>query len=335
MKKIFLLTIILTTNLFSSDNTILWGLNIEGFPIKESFVKDFKKQIPINTQIYNFYLAWPSFDISMNRKELLETFHSINSQNALISITWEPRYFIKYNPKNIYYKDILEGKYDNYIDSFAKAIKEWEKPILIRFAHEMNLKVYHWGTDEKDYNKKSPEIYKSIYQYVVNRLKKNKVANVLWIFCPNNESIPNKNWNTIKDYYPGDDYVDILGIDGYNWGTSRTFFKNGWKSYWQSFYSIFKSAYYEIKKIAPEKPIIICETASVNENNERLQWMQEAIKTAKDWNVKAIIYFQIDKEINWKLTYKEAEKIASNFKNSLSNKDIIKELIDEKERSNK
>ena len=58
----------------------------------------------------------------------------------------------------------------------------WGKPVIIRFAHEMNLNEYHWGTLEAEYGQKSPEIYIKMFRYVVQFFKDEKVDNVLWAF---------------------------------------------------------------------------------------------------------------------------------------------------------
>ena len=36
-------------------------------------------------------------------------------------------------------------------------------------------------------------------------------TNVEWVWCPNNGNYP------YKGFYPGDRYVDWVGVDGYNW----------------------------------------------------------------------------------------------------------------------
>ena len=40
-------------------------------------------------------------------------------------------------------------------------------------------------------------------------------SNLVWIYCPNYESIPNEKWNRPFSYYPGNDYVDAIFVDAY------------------------------------------------------------------------------------------------------------------------
>src|SRR5256885_2213761 len=60
-------------------------------------------------------------------------------------------------------------------------------------------------------------------------------------------------WNHWTHYSPGDAYVDWVGIDGYNWGTTQS-----WSS-WSSFASLVRPVYSDY---AGRKPIMIAETAS-------------------------------------------------------------------------
>ena len=171
----------------------------------------------------------------------------------------------------------------------------------------MNLDRYHWGTAKEDYGARSPELYKSMFKYVVSLVRRAGAKNVLWVFCPNAESVPNPNflpdasWNKVGNYYPGADFVDILGMDGYNWGTTMTEERNGWKSSWKPFREIFASLRGELIKLAPGKPIVVFETASVNQGGDRTLWIKEALETSGAWGIRGLVWFQADKEFNWSI----------------------------------
>ena len=81
-------------------------------------------------------------------------------------------------------------------------------PIIFRPFHEFDGSWFWWGADFC-----SPEDYKKAYQFTVDYLKNTKgVHNILYAFSPDNS------YTTANDYvsrYPGDRYVDVLGIDNY------------------------------------------------------------------------------------------------------------------------
>ena len=74
---------------------------------------------------------------------------------------------------------------------------------------------------------------------------------MIWVWCPNANSVPEEPFNVAEAYYPGDDYVDWVAVDGYNWGTSKD------SSSWQSFDEIFGKPLADVARYAPGKPVMI------------------------------------------------------------------------------
>lgn len=297
--------------------SLFWGFGIEGYPIEAQQLIKLTEETLIKPQIISFYIQWPGPNESkvLWPKSSLENIWQIG---AVPSITWEPMYYIRDKRIIIPSKEILDGKYDGYILEFAKSIKEFAKPVIIRFGHEMNLVEYRWGEqDESNYGKGSPENYKKIFQYVVDKFRKVSADNALWAFCPNVDSIPNETWNLASNYYPGDAYVDLLGMDGYDWGNPSRPFKD-----------IFLPLFQQIKAISPGKPIFIFETAIERSAAERTNWIKEAITASIEWQIKGLVWFQANKEKDWRIgrtlgdnvdfiksnTRNDAQKWAQEFK---------------------
>ena len=90
-------------------------------------------------------------------------------------------------------------------------------PIIFRPFHEFDGNWFWWGA-----NYCTAEEYISVYRFTVNYLRDTKnIHNILFAFSPDNS------YTTSSSYlsrYPGDDYVDVLGMDNYgdfdNKGTS-------------------------------------------------------------------------------------------------------------------
>jgi hypothetical protein len=284
-------------------SSLIWGFGIEGFPISQEQLEHLEQETKLTAQLIQFYLQWPA---SRNHAEpLISSFDAIAHVGAVPCITWEPMSIVDGKEKTIAYELILNGQYDAYLAQMAQEIKEWKKPLIIRFAQEMNLNRYHWGTTEEQFGPQSSEIYINMFRYVVNFFRNQEVNNVLWAFCPNVDSIPNQPWNKAQAYYPGDDYVDILGMDGYNWAMTPELAKEkniSWTKPWLSFAQLFQNLYHELKQIAPSKPILVFETASVNQGtNKKSLWIKEALHTAKNWEIVGIIWFQAKKEEDWRI----------------------------------
>lgn len=281
----------------------VWGFSIEGFPITKDLLERLNQETKISSEIVQFYLQWPS---SLDQyQSVISSLESIASEGAVPCITWEPMTINNGTETMILSEDILQGQHDDYLMKMVKEIKDWNRPLIIRFAHEMNLERYHWGGTSTQYDANSPDRYIQIFQYVVNFFKRHQVHQIFWAFCPNVDSIPNTPWNTPRHYYPGDEYVDILGMDGYNWDMTQEMAKEkgqNWTKPWLSFEQLFGPLYQDLKTIAPHKPILVFETSSVErKGGQKGEWIQEAILTAKKWNLLGILWFQIQKEEDWRI----------------------------------
>jgi beta-mannanase len=130
---------------------------------------------------------------------------------------------------------------------------------------------------------------------------------VLWAFCPNAESVPAPgydpaaSWNRAVHYYPGDRYVDVLGMDGYNWGLTFTKEEDGWDSRWKNFREVFEQIHLELRTLAPEKPLFVFETSTVDQGGDREAWIRDAFETLREWHLNGLIWFQAEKEQDWRL----------------------------------
>ncbi|MDX1531405.1 MAG: glycosyl hydrolase, partial [Rhodothermales bacterium] len=75
-------------------------------------------------------------------------------------------------------------------------------------------------------------------------------ANVAWVWSPNVVSVPDTPDNDMHRYYPGDAYVDWVGLDGYNFGDHH----DEWHR-WQSFAEVFEAPLAELESRFPRKPV--------------------------------------------------------------------------------
>lgn len=80
-------------------------------------------------------------------------------------------------------------------------------PIVFRPLHEMNGNWFWWGANCSGF---TPAEYKALFQLTVNYIKE-RTTSVLFCWSPNSPV----NSTVITNYYPGDEYVDVLGLDMY------------------------------------------------------------------------------------------------------------------------
>lgn len=210
----------------------------------------------------------------------------VEAAGSILLVTWEP-----WNAKDktaIDFNGLLGGREDVYLTSFADQIKGMKKPVWIRFGHEMNGDWYPWSS-----SKIGSKTYIAAYRYVKDFLDRQGVRNAKWIFSVNAEDVPPD--NRFEDSYPGDRYVDLIGIDGYNWGTTKSW------SRWMSFREIFYGRYQEIVDQF-KKPVVITEFASSSQGGDKAHWIKEAFETMRSMKrLKGCVLFNVDKETDWSL----------------------------------
>lgn len=280
------------------------GVALAGYPVTPAKLESVRREFPVTPEIVVFFLQWPP--TPDGRDFPTASLEAVWATGAIPCITWEPMYRDGDREVAIEHR-LIEG-YDPYIRDFALKAKQWGKPFIIRFAHEMNLARYHWGTGKEEYGPASPEIYRGMFRHVVDIFRQAGATNVLWAFVPNAESVPDEryestaSWNRIAGYYPGDDYVDILGVDGYNWGTTKTVARDGWDSRWLTFGEIFSAPVRQLRELSTKKPLIVFETASVAQGGDKEGWFRDAVRTTAEWGVRGMVWFQENKEEEWRIS---------------------------------
>ena len=65
-----------------------------------------------------------------------------------------------------------------------------------------------------------PDIFIDTWKYLYNIFEETGVDNCIWIFNPIAVSCPYSNWGEDLAYYPGNDYVQALGLTAYESGNS-------------------------------------------------------------------------------------------------------------------
>lgn len=199
---------------------------------------------------------------------------------SALLLTWQPR--------NVDVQHILNGSKNAYIDAWAKGIKASKQTVYLRPFPEMNLKEpsITWGQLD-------PQLLVRAWRYLVIRFRALGVNNVLWVWSPNRSD--EGGLYTLEQYYPGSDYVDILAVDGYNFGDG-----NG--HVWRSFEDTFDAPYQRIVKLDMHKPFWITEIACAESGDgHKAAWVKDMFASTKFPNLKALVWFDENKERDWRI----------------------------------
>jgi hypothetical protein len=178
--------------------------------------------------------------------------------------------------------NIVNGAYDPYIRTFARAVKSARGPVMIRFMHEMNGSWYPWSGIE---NGNTPQDFIAAWRHVHDIFASEGATNVTWVWSINRESAPDTPQNSPAAYYPGDAYVDWVSMSGFNWGPSLR------HTSWQSFEFWFSKPLAFLKTIG--KPVVISEFGCIEGGGDKGAWLHDAYSRIESQHpeVKAVIYF--------------------------------------------
>ena len=189
------------------------------------------------------------------------------------------------NEPNFQLSDVIEGRYDPYIKEFAEAAREWGHPFFLRFNWEMNGNWFPWS---EGVNGNKAGEYVAAWRHVHDIFSSVGASNVSWVWCPNVD--PEAHLQNLSELYPGNEYVNWTGLDGYNWGTNPVSPKG-----WISFDKLYGAAYQAItEEVAPAKPMVIAEMGSTEDGGSKAAWISEALREvpANYPKIRGLIWFE-------------------------------------------
>ena len=214
---------------------------------------------------------------------------------------WDKPYAQNRGPDRFSLFEIINGKWDTYIDKWGDAARAFGHPMIVAFGVEMNGDWFPWsgiyyGGDawiEDGETWEGPEHFKAAYRHVVDRVRARAATNIKWMFHTNNYSYPLDTWNFAPAYYPGPDYVDWLGLSVYGQQ-----FKDEPNP---GIGSLVDWPYQEMCGLDPKKPIMIAEWAtgefphSIDEHGGigKAEWIKQALELfrARYPRIKAAVYW--------------------------------------------
>jgi hypothetical protein len=175
------------------------------------------------------------FDFTTRPENLAIFLAAAQAQGCVPSVTLDPKVWIDpHNRKPVspnlgdqktFIGLIQAGRFDSQLDAWARVLRDFDHPVLLRFAHEMNGNWYPYGGGgdaDGDGHADGPEAFIRAWRHVHDRFAAAGAVNLIWVFCPNGEDFPDASWNRPFRYYPGDAYANMISVDAYEHREKRT-----------------------------------------------------------------------------------------------------------------
>lgn len=265
---------------FSDNSNLEFGVYEPTAPYDFSYLRKLQENLDYDFPVI---VRYQHMDENFPRNDML----SAKYNNKVVELTMQTT--IKQGSKQDLTFNILNGEYDDYFENYAKDLKALDYPVLFRLNNEMNgdwcmYSAYHYGKDA--------DLYVELYRYIYDIFRENGADNAIFVWNPNERSFPNFAWNHYMSYYPGDEYVDVVGLTGYNTGT---YYKG---ETWRSFENIYDGIYYEYANRFSQ-PLMIAEFASSSYGGDKPEWINDMFSKIEKYDrIKLAVWWS---GIDWDL----------------------------------
>lgn len=244
------------------------GAAFDDVPGSTASVDAFGRLVGKRPNLVEFYSAWGGgYDASGIRR--------LWQSGSLPMMAWEPFHT---SPAAI-----AAGRSDAYIRRFATSVRDVNLPVAISFGHEMNTYWYSWGTRGN-----RPADFVRAWRHIHQIFADVGATSVIWVWSPN--VINPVRSVRLKPYYPGDAYVDWIGMIGYyTLGGAHTFS------------TLYGPTMRQVRTFT-DKPFFIAETAAqpgVRRPTDITDLLR-GVRLRSD--VVGFVWFHIKKRADWRIT---------------------------------
>lgn len=260
---------------FKNSSEIEWGIYQYDYMESEELSEIEDK---INHR-FKLLLLYTEFDEVYDSTQVRDFLDKAYSENRTVELTLQPK---KTHQQGNDLFRVLDGYYDDFLHDYAKDIADFKHPVLFRFANEMNgdwceYSGYRMSLDT--------ELYRKMYCYIYDIFKEHNADNVIWIWNPNGKSFPDFKWNSEAMYYPGNEYVDVLGLTLYNTGN----FYEGEE--WTTFYDLYSSLYKKAMENY-DMPFVITEFSCARKGGNKEEWTRKMLSEIEKFpNIKLAVWW--------------------------------------------
>jgi hypothetical protein len=203
---------------------------------------------------------------------------------------------------------LTSGAADDVLRRAARGFADIGSPVLVELGWEMNGNwdypwqgVYNGGAEQ------GARAYVAAWRHIVSVFRAEGAANVRWVFSPvagnpvAGRGVGPDHWNWYGHYYPGEEYVDYIGLHGFN-GPSV------WNTPFLTFADLFDAPatdrmLSDVERRHPDKPILISEFACEETAlGDKAAWVRDAYRSiAKHPGIVGAIWFDMRKEADWRI----------------------------------
>lgn len=267
------------------------GAFVKGMQAEPGRLDGFERMIGARVDIASYYYGFGDVFPAQPERRLSDG----GRRTILLSWDMGPTRFSEWS----------HGQHDRYLDRIARAARNYPNPVYVRPWPEMNgdWQSFQPTPDGRRPNGGTYQQFKDAWRHVVTYLRARGASNLRWVFNPTADTYGET--TPARAIWPGRRYVDVLGMDGFNWGTDEAWGR------WRTFPDIFRTQYAKLTALHPTAPVWICETASkepqahdgapVDRAHDKASWVRNMLSFRGMPRLKALVWFQAKKERDWRI----------------------------------
>jgi hypothetical protein len=189
---------------------------------------------------------------------------------------------VQIEPSTVSMTQITDGSQDPYLISYAKAVRAFGHPVVLSFGHEMNGAWYNWG-----YRHVPPAEFAAAWRYIVDVFRAQGADNVTWLWTVNVYADAASQIANPEPWWPGDNYVDWVGLDGH------------YTTVGEDFANVFSPMIASVRAFTA-KPVLVSETA-IGPAAGQAADMNDLFAGVKDNGLIGLVWFDAEGNEDWRL----------------------------------
>jgi mannan endo-1,4-beta-mannosidase len=248
---------VVQAGLAPSMNSYL-GVFETGSPPAYQPIAEFAQAVGTEPNLVGYYSGWA--------EPFLTSYAEMIRKHGVIP-------YVQIDPSLASVPAIAAGDYDIYLTNYADTVRAFGHPVVLGFGHEMNAKGYSWG-----YGNLPPSTFIAAWRHIVSLFHAQGADNVTWLWTL--EADQRGETGPARDWWPGNSYVNWVGIDGYYYVPSDTFA------------NVFGTTIDQVRQFT-DKPVLLSETA-VGPDAGQAEKIPDLFAGIREYKVLGLVWFDKD-----------------------------------------
>lgn len=252
------------------------GVSLASYHYDVEAVERWERAVGHRADVLQTFVGWEYDDAD----ELAEfpTFRAqqLAAEGRTLEITWGPQNPSKEVDQPKFSLDsIVAGEHDDYVRSFAEAVKKSGLEIRLRFGHEMNGA---WTSYSEENSGNDRGDFVRAWRHLHDVFADVGATDVVWVWSPN---IVGPDQTPLPGLYPGDAFVDLVGIDGYSYP----------RSVCPSPSNLFDETLRGVRAIS-DRPVVLAEVGVERRCPDRAAWIRDLFDWAGEHGVREVTWWE-------------------------------------------